>query len=84
MSFVIVDSSPQALHVAENGYERKTETKYPFDLLDVGKSFTIPLDQANVPSLRASAHRRSKGEKKFVVVVHEQMNPPCVEVARTL
>lgn len=80
--FQIVDSSPESERIAKYGHERKSEPMYPFDELNVGKSFTVPAEQANIASLRASAHRKSKNGKRFVVVRHTELNPPLIEVAR--
>lgn len=82
MSYQIVASSPESKRIAENGHERKSEPRYPFDELNVGMSFTLPLEGANVASLRAMAHRKSKTDKRFVVVCHPDLAQPLVEVAR--
>lgn len=81
MSVQIVASSPLAAELAKNpdaaGKGRKS---YPFDKLQVGQSFTLSVDEANVASLKVIASRRSKDGRKFVVIEHEA--PPLVEVAR--
>lgn len=82
MSYQIIESSPESKRIAENGHERKTGSQYPFEELNVGMSFAIPLGEANVASLRALAHRKSKEGKRFVVVKHPDLLQPLVEVAR--
>ena len=79
MSVQIVASSPKALEAGEV-IERKE--KYPFEQLEVKQSFSLQLSEANLQSLRTLASRRSKGGKRFVVVVHDDVTPPLVEVAR--
>lgn len=82
MAYPILKSSPKAKQIHENGVVKTVESKYPYAELNVGMSFSVPKEEANVPSLRAGAHRHSKDGKKFIVVVHDDMEPPCVEVAR--
>lgn len=51
---------------------------YPFEKLQEGQSFIVPLDQANVRSLRTRCSQLNANGKRYVVVVH----PNVVEVAR--
>lgn len=78
MPIEIVSSSPQALDAAKNGV--KNSKTYPFDKLEVGKSFTIPYDECNLQSLQVITSRKSKGDKKFKMIKHDALQ--VVEVAR--
>lgn len=80
MSIQIVASSPKALEVAKEKPHSNGAT-YPFNELEVNQSFTLPKAEANVKSLQVIASRKSKGGKRFVVVVHDELS--LVEVART-
>lgn len=83
MEFEVKDMSPIAKEFKEDpakGEAHKIKQKYPFDGLDVGKCFTIPVADARLSSLRSIASRKSVEGKKFKVVVHESMG--LVEVAR--
>lgn len=84
MTAKIVASSPAALELAKNPDAAvKGRKAYPFDDLAVGQSFTLPLADANLSSLKVIASRKNKdGAKKFVVIEHETQTPPLVEVAR--
>lgn len=87
----IINSSPKALALCEASQigqgERQTNHqngKYPFGLLLVGESFTVPFVEANpgtLASLRSSASRYAKlFNCKFRVLIHNEFQ--CVEVAR--
>lgn len=81
MSYNITDSSPQAAEVAKKAPNVGTGAKkYPFDKLNVGQSFSVPIDGANIKSLRTRASQKSVLGKRFVVVLHEGMG--VIEVAR--
>jgi len=74
----IVPSSMAAQAIADK--KKNSDSKYPFGELEVGQSFTVPIAEANVNSLRVMCSRKSKGGKSFTLVVHQ--DPPVVEVAR--
>lgn len=91
---VICQSSPKAEEyalkfVAEKEKQEKPKVKqnviYPFDDLEVGQSFTLPLDGCNWKSLRISTYHknardRSKEGRHFAFFKHEEIN--LCEVAR--
>jgi hypothetical protein len=78
----IVASSPKAGEVSEKMIDKaQPKLRYPFDELAVGQSFTIAKDEANMRSLQVRASQKSKAGKRFVVVVHNELQ--LVEVART-
>ncbi len=55
--------------------------KYPFDSLNVGMCFTVPIAEANETSLRLTSCRKTKeGTKRFTVIKHKEHG--CIEVAR--
>lgn len=81
MAIQIVASSPKAAEVEAVKGETVGAIKYPFAELGVGQSFTLPKADANVKSLRTRAAQVSKDGKRFVVVVHDDLQ--LVEVART-
>ena len=90
MAYPIVESSPQAkakiqpnasadVPAAEPNEHHRT--KYPTDALNVGQSFTVPINEANEMSLRITASKRGKDSgKKFCVIKHAEYG--CFEVAR--
>ena len=83
MSIQIVASSPQAEEIRKNPnavVKTGLRTRYPFDKLEIGQSFTLPKAEANLKSIRLIASRKSKDGKRFEVLEHE--TPPVVEVAR--
>lgn len=90
MSIKIMQSSPQAVAVM-NGEPKPQAVqpiKYPFDELEKGTSFTIPLDECNWKSLRTvvyqrnAKYRRADGtcDKEFLFIKHDDLG--LVEVAR--
>uniref|UniRef100_A0AAU7YTV7 Uncharacterized protein n=1 Tax=Stenotrophomonas phage vB_SmaS_QH3 TaxID=3229738 RepID=A0AAU7YTV7_9CAUD len=82
MPVQIVASSPKAKEVAETKREQRAEM-YPFDQLEIGQSFTVPLDECNWKSLRIIVYKRNakyKGEREFSFLKHDDLN--LVEVAR--
>lgn len=84
MAIEIVSSSPQALELMKRAGEKHASIRiYPFDKLEVGQSFTVPIADGIYQSLHAIASRKGKQQtKKFVIVKHEGMTPPSFEVAR--
>ena len=86
----IVVSSPQALALIKtqtdvfgvNDVSPHHRTKYPFDALPIGQSFTLPIEGTNEASLRnqASAWKKRSGGKTFAVLKHSEY--ACFEVAR--
>ncbi len=82
MTVEIVDSSPQAVELSKKREpsSMRKDQKYPFGELDVGKSFRLPLADANLNSLQVLCSRKSVGGKRFIVVKHETIG--FVEVAR--
>lgn len=81
MSYAISNSSPLAAEAAAKAPSvGKTNRSYPFDRLNVGQSFAVPMDGANIKSLRTRASQKSVLGKRFVVVTHEDMG--VYEVAR--
>ena len=78
MSIEIVSSSPKALEAAKEA--TKGNPRYPFDKLEVGQSFTIPVAECNLASLQVIASRKSKKVKKFKILRHEDLG--VIEVAR--
>lgn len=80
MSIQIVESSPAALAIIEKKEFKKKDSIYPFNQLNVGQSFTVPMAECNLQSIRVIAGRKSKNDKMFTVVVHADLE--IVEVAR--
>ncbi len=82
MSFAIVTSSPKALSLQPL---TRADMLYPFDSLEVGQSFTMLTSECNWKSLRTVVSQRnikSKGEKEYRFLKHDDLVPPIVEVAR--
>lgn len=82
MSVLIVESSPKAKEVTESKREQRAEM-YPFEQLQPGQSFTVPIDECNWKSLRIITYKRNakfKGEREFAFVKHDDLK--LVEVAR--
>jgi hypothetical protein len=79
--FKITASSPKA-----NALEPKQTSKYPFDELEVGKSFTAETKAINWQSLRTTVYQRNKknadsGSKiEFAFIKHDDIG--LCEVAR--
>jgi hypothetical protein len=69
MPFEIVDSSPKASNLIAKA-SNVGAIKYPFAMLEKGQSFTIPLKDAKIKSLRELCRQYSTAEKKFRVVRH--------------
>lgn len=89
MSYSIIDSSPQVLAKITNfedaiGVSSEPahhRSKYPWAELSIGKSFCVPIGEANEGSLRngAAAFNKRTG-KKLTVIRHANFG--CFEVAR--
>lgn len=79
MAFQIVDSSPLAKAVAE----KLPKSSYPFDELEVGKSFLVPVAEVEEVNLRMAASRQNKKKdgKRFKVIKHGEPHN-VFEVAR--
>lgn len=74
----MIKSFDDAIGASVNEHHR---TKYPFDELTIGQSFTVPILEANESSMRLSATRKGKETgKTFTVIKHRDFN--CIEVAR--
>lgn len=80
MGIEIVDSSPLAVELAKTVVATPKATRYPFKDLQVGKSFTVPIAEANVASLQSLCSQRSKDGKVFKFIRHDDMG--VIEVAR--
>lgn len=80
MPFNIFQSSPQAIEEAKKPKVVVGRQHYPFDKLEPGQSFAVPMAEANVKSLRVRCGQLSKDGKQFTLVVHKETN--VVEVAR--
>ena len=78
MQIQIVPSSDKMKEDAPKELIRKEA--YPFDLLEVGQSFTLQKEEANLASIRTIASRKSKNGKRFKVEIHEEYS--LVEVGR--
>lgn len=78
MTIEIVSSSPQAIEAAKQG--TKGNPRYPFDKLEVGQSFTVPIADCNIASLQVITSRKSKKDKRFKMIRHDAMG--LIEVAR--
>lgn len=82
MPLQIVQSSPKANEAAEKKASERAEM-YPFEQLEKGQSFTLPIDECNWKSLRIIVYKRNskyKGEREFAFIKHEDLG--LVEVAR--
>lgn len=56
-------STPEDLH---------SSIKYPFDLLQIGDSFTVPYDAVRLPTLRSATSRAHYG-KRFKLLRHDKI-----------
>lgn len=82
MDFEIVDSSPLAMKIAERKTQAR-ESTYPFEQLEVGQSFRIPMNKVNVKSLRTCVYQRNarnKGKAEWAFIQHRELG--LIEVAR--
>lgn len=71
----IVDSSPRMKKMSFGKCP-----KYPFDELEVGKSFTLPIEGTNERSLRSQCTKFSKDGKRFKCIKHGEKG--LLEVGR--
>lgn len=92
MAIQIVECSPKAKRRIKS-YSDEVGTKlskewasFPFNELNIGQAFILPLDEASESSLRSQASIVGKREnKRFAVLKHNANNPlgvECLEVAR--
>lgn len=78
MTFPIVESSPQA----KTEQTKPSRIEYPFDSLEVGKSFVVPFSAASESQVRMAVSRRNKKDPgKFKVIKHGEPHN-AYEVAR--
>lgn len=79
MTYQIVDSSP----AAKVASEKQTNSKLPFEALEVGKSFLVPIADVEEVNLRMAATRQNnkKDGKRFKVIKHGEPHN-VFEVAR--
>jgi len=83
MAIEIVASSPKAIELMKEGKRSEGTIVYPFDKLEVGQSFTVPIADGKYQSLHAIASRKGKLQsKKFAIIRHDDLTPPVFEVAR--
>lgn len=69
MSYQIVQSSPQAMATGETA--KKTTTGFPFEALEVGQSFLVPVEDFAEQTVRnAAAKAGKKLSRRFSVVKH--------------
>ncbi len=69
MSYQIVQSSPQAMATGETA--KKTTTNFPFEALEVGQSFLVPVEDFAEQSVRNAASKAGKKlSRRFCVVKH--------------
>ena len=73
MSYQIVQSSPQAMATGETA--KKTTTNFPFEALEVGQSFLVPLNDFAEQSVRNAASKAGKKlSRRFCVVKHSALH----------
>ena len=73
MSYQIVQSSPQAMATSETA--KKTTTNFPFEALEVGQSFLVPLNDFAEQSVRNAASKAGKKlSRRFCVVKHSALH----------
>ena len=54
---------------------------YPFELMNVGTCFIVPLDSNAAKHIRVRVSEKNKAsEKRFIVIKHDEFE--CLEVAR--
>lgn len=88
MEINFIGLSPQALAIKNKEAEAKKPAMYPFDDLEVDKSFTIPIDQCNWKSLRICMYKKNAEykqlgiEKQLIFIKHDALG--LVEVARII
>ena len=73
MSYQIVQSSPQAMATGETA--KKTTTNFPFEALEVGQSFLVPVEDFAEQSIRNAASKAGKKlSRRFCVVKHSALH----------
>ncbi len=73
MSYQIVQSSPQAMATGKTA--KKTTTNFPFDSLEVGQSFLVPVEDFAEQSVRNAASKAGKKlSRRFCVVKHSALH----------
>ena len=73
MSYQIVQSSPQAMATGETA--KKTTTNFPFEALEVGQSFLVPVEDFAQQSVRNAASKAGKKlSRRFCVVKHSALH----------
>ena len=73
MSYQIVQSSPQAMAIGETA--KKTTTNFPFEVLEVGQSFLVPVEDFAEQTIRnAAAKAGKKLSRRFCVVKHSALH----------
>ena len=73
MSYQIVQSSPQVMNINE-ATERKLTKDFPFNSLEVGQSFLVPLNDFSEQSVRNAASKAGKKlSRRFCVVKHSAL-----------
>ena len=73
MSYQIVQSSPQAMATGETA--KKTTTNFPFEALEVGQSFLVPVEDFAEQTIRnAAAKAGKKLSRRFCVVKHSALH----------
>ena len=73
MSYQIVQSSPQAMATGET--TKKTTTNFPFEALEVGQSFLVPVEDFAEQSVRNAASKAGKKlSRRFCVVKHSALH----------
>ena len=73
MSYQIVQSSPQAMAIGETA--KKTTTNFPFEALEVGQSFLVPVEYFAEQSVRNAASKAGKKlSRRFCVVKHSALH----------
>lgn len=84
MNFEIIESSPLAKGLVEKAATSRTkpEPMYPFDQLEVGQSFTVPLEFEKWKSLRSMTYQKSRKEKRFMFIKHDNETAKCYEISR--
>jgi hypothetical protein len=82
MKFDIIEASPLAKGVTDKATSRTIDPIYPFDQLEVGQSFTVPLDFDKWKSLRTMTYQKSRKNKRFIFLKHDNESNKCYEISR--
>ena len=80
MSYQIVQSSPQAMATGETA--KKTTTNFPFEALEVGQSFLVPVEDFAEQSVRNAASKAGKKLSRRFCVVKQSALHNVFEVGR--